>query len=90
MSTNPFTLEAFLTWVEKKDPKETYDWGDSHNCACAQYAEFLGAKRYAFAFPQGFNARINIIALTQDSSGVVTPVSTFGALAERLRREISA
>jgi hypothetical protein len=90
MSTNPFTLEAFLTWVETKDPEETYHWWNTCNCACAQYAEFLGAARHAFALPLGFGERINFIASLQDPLGIVKPVSTFGALAERLRQEIAA
>ena len=36
------SIAGFLAFCESKEPSETYDWCDPHNCACAQYARAIG------------------------------------------------
>lgn len=43
MTINPFTYTAFADWIDKnRAPDRRFDYSDSAECACAQYARSLG------------------------------------------------
>ena len=91
---NPLSIEAFADWCEKKPADETYDAGDTHACALAQYARSIG-------FPHGmgngcgtgiymrrFFGDWRQVTFLPSKNNLGTPLSkphTFGALAKRLR-----
>lgn len=67
-TTTDFTLADVLACARTKPADEAYDYWDTHNCACGQYAKHIGAvpgtgvrprieelfTAYAFDFPHTF------------------------------------
>jgi hypothetical protein len=44
---DPFSLEALVAWLEKRDPNETYNWKDCRgHCLLSQYAAQFNLGRY--------------------------------------------
>lgn len=82
----PLSLEAFLDWVETKPPEEEYVFHSWVNCACAQYAKFLGVEWLTKSCPaDDFWEMANRISHRNYRH---PSFRTFGGLAEILREEI--
>jgi len=84
-----FTIESLISWLEKRDPSESYDFVDIHNCLFAQYFKAHG---YPNANSGGNYVRLGGVMTCQltpfpagwDRVAARTP-STFGAALERAR-----
>lgn len=86
---NVLSLEAFLDFVEKKDPTEGYRWTDATICACGQYADFLGISNWnnrSSLFWNEANRIARPIGLEDFLSS--TWNDTWGNLASRLKERV--
>lgn len=80
---NPLSLEAFADWCEKQPKDKTYRYVEPTECACAQYAKFLGIQNWIGAAGAGsFWGRADYEAFYGHRN--------FGALAARLREASKA
>lgn len=74
------TYAGFVAWLETKNPKERYEWGNCGNCAIAQYLKLFGINNVDdipyddYAALEGGD---NFIAMNEPW--------TFGAVLERAR-----
>jgi len=92
----PFSFEAFLDFVNRKDPDERYLWTSAEICACGQYAESLGFKNWnGHITSDAFWTKANQIAKPEHSPEVVFGPSAFhdwhdtwGNLSKRLKQAI--
>ncbi len=81
---NPLSFEEFADWCDKQPAEAPYDYLDARNCACIQYASFLGITNpydvlMAYSL---FWRKADLIAASRGR--------TFGALAARLRKASKA
>ena len=80
--SNPLTLEAFAEWCEKQPARKQYDYWNTEDCACAQYAKSIGDDRpfHEFVCGSPFWTRANARAFYRPWS--------FKSLAKRLRGSV--
>lgn len=84
---DPFSLAAFMAWLETKDPNEEYCWSNSGHCLFAQYGAHLGGKTY-FAVMDGWrDAGLSaVLGFYNNKLGVAScQPHTFGAALERTK-----
>ncbi len=67
------SLAGFISWLRKKPESDAYDWGDTDNCACAQY--FKGDWRKHDVVERKDGIRLDGLAIGYPR--------TYGALLER-------
>ena len=92
---NPLSLPAFLAWVEKQPADGWYNFLDTRNCAFCQYLKSVGFEQPAVG---GFTWRPDRLkGATRPIPEAIRPLlfsegvgaETFGALASRLREQVS-
>lgn len=80
------SMEHFVSWLELQPADKFYNWRSCHECACSQYAEFIGDKswlsRNYFNGP-AFWTQVNRLAL-----GGGKQQWTFGRLLEDVRKHM--
>lgn len=92
MLSNPHwnapSLSSFESWLETKDPSQTYPYSDCRNCACAQYLQAIGKfdEKWLSKSHHGDTMyTLNMLAAGDQFSGE-SPDYTFGKLLERVRK----
>jgi len=77
------TLENFLAFVEAQDPEKEYDWSMCNVCAAGQWLEAIQHPRRNY--PEIWQE--DAVAMANYLAGSLP--HTFGALAERVRADLS-
>jgi hypothetical protein len=44
-----YSLESFAAWLDQQPRDKEYDYGDSQNCASAQYLKYHNVSKYALS-----------------------------------------
>ncbi len=80
-------LNDFLAWVEQQPANEPYNWANSQNCACGQYAKAIGKEEWILQALKGvsFWQMANALALGEPGDPLRW---TFGALATRIHEHL--
>jgi hypothetical protein len=79
------TLAGFISWLETKDPNETYIWIDYKECACGQYMAALGIFSSDWVRSPGVLGKLNRLAMPRQFA----ISDTFGNLLARARTALA-
>jgi hypothetical protein len=85
---NPMSIEALAAWLETKDQKETYNYGDTHNCLICQYFNSIGLTFKSVGGSSWADNTGNFYDLSKEFRRVANGTSgqqTFGHALERAR-----
>lgn len=86
------SMSSFESWLETKNPNDTYPYSDCERCACAQYLQHIGKYEDRWLGKAHFGDAVSTMNRLAGGNFDVGDSHTFGALLERVRehRQLAA
>lgn len=89
-TADPFTLEAFATWLEREGLRTKFDYGDIHDCVLCRYLRarglnILNVGGFEYNLMDGSGGE-----LPADFAAVVLDEKTYGGVLRNIARALLA